>query len=155
MPAAASTPAWRIPPPSILRSRRARSANSRGPQSSDPTGQPKPFERQKETESAGAASSAAASPVAASALKMRAPSRCTASPAPRATSAGEAVAAAVSAAPPQRFCVFSRQSRALRGAWMFGSRMAARTCAASMPPSGALGRGRSCTPPTRDAPAAS
>src|SRR5499425_2835385 len=38
IPAAASTPTWRMPPPSIFRTRRARAMNSRDPHTSDPTG---------------------------------------------------------------------------------------------------------------------
>ena len=75
MPAAASTPAWRIPPPSIFRSRRAFSMNSALPHSTDPTGAHRPLLRQKVTESAGAASSAGVQPVATAALKILAPSR--------------------------------------------------------------------------------
>ena len=43
----------------------------------DPTGAPKPFDKQNITESAGRARSAMVSPSAAAALKIRAPSRCT------------------------------------------------------------------------------
>ena len=45
-PAAANTPAWRIPPPSSFRARRARWMNSASPTISDPTGQPSDFDRQ-------------------------------------------------------------------------------------------------------------
>src|SRR5271170_1986954 len=45
-PAAASTPAWRIPPPSILRYTRACSMNSREPAIMLPTGAPKPVDKQ-------------------------------------------------------------------------------------------------------------
>ena len=45
MPGAAITPAWRMPPPRILRIRRARSTNAADPQISDPTGAASPFDR--------------------------------------------------------------------------------------------------------------
>ena len=41
-PGAATTPAWRMPPPSILRSRRARAINTAGPASMEPIGAPSP-----------------------------------------------------------------------------------------------------------------
>jgi hypothetical protein len=47
---------------------------SRLPTTTDPTGQPSPFDRQKATESAGAASFAGLTPSATVALKKRAPS---------------------------------------------------------------------------------
>ena len=80
MPAAAITPAWRMPPPSIFRARRALSINPRLPVTTDPTGAPSPLERQNVTESACAATSFAGTPIATHALKSRAPSRWTASP---------------------------------------------------------------------------
>ena len=52
-----------------------RSITSSGPASSEPTGAQSPLDRQHITVVAGAAHSAAATPVAASALKSRAPSR--------------------------------------------------------------------------------
>ena len=55
-PAAASTPAWRMPPPSILRTRRARAMKSREPHTSEPTGAPRPLDRQNVTESTAARS---------------------------------------------------------------------------------------------------
>ena len=42
---AASTPAWRIAPPSICFQRQASSISSREPQSTAPTGAPSPFEK--------------------------------------------------------------------------------------------------------------
>ncbi|OPZ60363.1 MAG: hypothetical protein BWY88_00516 [Synergistetes bacterium ADurb.Bin520] len=51
IPAAASTPDWRMPPPRALRQCRARSMKARLPQSMDPTGAPSPLERQNCTES--------------------------------------------------------------------------------------------------------
>ena len=46
-----------MPPPSILRKRRARSTSSRLPAITEPTGAPSPFEKQADTVSNGAASS--------------------------------------------------------------------------------------------------
>ncbi len=80
-PAAANTPAWRIPPPSILRTIRASSMNSLLLTSMDPTGAPSPFERQNMTESKFFVTSATGFPRATPALKTLAPSRCTGSPA--------------------------------------------------------------------------
>ena len=54
-PAAARMPAWRIPPPSSLRRTPAPgSSRPRGPTSSEPTGAPRPLDRQTETTSATA-----------------------------------------------------------------------------------------------------
>ena len=53
-PAAARTPTWRMPPPTILRARRARPMKSRSPTTTDPTGQARPFDRQNVAESAPA-----------------------------------------------------------------------------------------------------
>ena len=58
-PGAASTPAWRMPPPSRLRARRASAITSSFPASSEPTGAQRPFDRQHMTVVAGAAHSAA------------------------------------------------------------------------------------------------
>ena len=80
MPAAAMMPAWRMPPPSIFRARRARPMKSRLPVTTEPTGAPSPLERQKVTESAWAATSFAGIPVATHAFQRRAPSRWTARP---------------------------------------------------------------------------
>ena len=52
-PAAARTPAWRIPPPSSLRPRRARPMNDAEPTTTEPAGHDRPFDRQNVTESAG------------------------------------------------------------------------------------------------------
>ena len=60
--AAATTPAWRMPPPTILRPRCAAAMNSFEPTSAEPTGAPSPFEKQTETLSNGAASSLAGTP---------------------------------------------------------------------------------------------
>ena len=79
-PAAARMPTWRMPPPRRLRSTRARAMRSAGPASSDPTGAPRPFDRQHVTVVAGAERSATVVPVATAALNRRAPSRWTGTP---------------------------------------------------------------------------
>src|SRR5437868_10343773 len=79
-PAAASTPTWRMPPPSRFRQRRAWSTSSSEPQKMLPTGQARPLDRQKVTVSAAAAIFAALTPKATAALKIRAPSRWTRRP---------------------------------------------------------------------------
>jgi hypothetical protein len=90
--AAASTPAWRIAPPAILRMRRARAISSREPHSADPAGVPSPLLKQTETESnrpamrrASASDRSPPAPACATAaLNRRAPSRWAARPLPRA-----------------------------------------------------------------------
>jgi hypothetical protein len=72
---AASSPAWRQPPPTTLRQRRARSTSSALPSSIEPTGAPRPFEKQIETLSKPRATSRAGTPRAIAALYRRAPSR--------------------------------------------------------------------------------
>ena len=52
-PAAAMTPAWRIPPPTILRARLARAMNAASPTTTEPTGQPRLFDRQNVAEAPG------------------------------------------------------------------------------------------------------
>ena len=51
MPAAARTPACRIPPPRILRARRASAMKAFDPQITEPTGAASPLDRQKLSES--------------------------------------------------------------------------------------------------------
>ena len=64
-----------MPPPSALRWRRAWRIKSAGPHSAEPTGAPRPFEKQTLTVSKWLAQSAAEMPVATTALNSRAPSR--------------------------------------------------------------------------------
>ena len=64
------------PPPSALRMRRAWWIRSSGPTRAEPTGAPRPFLKQTLTVSKWLAQSAAEMPVATTALKRRAPSRC-------------------------------------------------------------------------------
>ena len=110
MPAAARMPAWRMPPPSILRIRRARRMNARPPHRTEPTGAHSAL-GQAEGDRIGrrGAAAAAGTPSATAALKMRAPSRCRRKPWRRATAPRQRVYSTAAAAPPQRLCVFSRQ----------------------------------------------
>ncbi len=77
MPAAATIPAWRMPPPSSLRYRSARTISSAVPAIIDPTGAPRPFERQNWTVSTSRQMTSAPTPSATAALNRRAPSMCT------------------------------------------------------------------------------
>ena len=147
-------PAWRMPPPTILRTRRARATNSGPPQTTEPTGAPRPLETQKVTESAWRANSLAGRPSATAALKSRAPSRCTGTPAPCATSATAAISSGVQHVPPWRLCVFSTQTRPVWGTWMFAGRRASRTCSGARKPRAVL-TGRICTLPITAEPATS
>ena len=66
--------AWRgFQPPRRLRTSFARSRKAASPATSEPTGAPRPLDRQIETESAQAAQSAAGMPEAATAFARRAP----------------------------------------------------------------------------------
>ena len=64
--------------------------NSAEPTTADPTGAPRPFEKQTEAESTGAATSAGLRPLATAAFQIRAPSRCTRMPCAWAKSASSA-----------------------------------------------------------------
>src|SRR5262245_23521714 len=145
-PAAARMPTWRIPPPTILRTRRARATNSREPQTRDPTGAASPLERQKVMESTGRAKSATGRPRATAALKMRAPSRCTATPWAWAAAATGPISSGVQHEPPCRLWVFSRQTRPVAGMWMLLGRTFSRTWAAVRKPR-SVATGMVCTPP--------
>ena len=72
------TPAWRIPPPKSLRTRRASAMKAFEPATALPTGARRPFEKHVMTESKPAASDASETPSAAAAFHRRAPSRCVA-----------------------------------------------------------------------------
>ena len=89
-PAAAMIPAWRIPPPTILRARRARAMNAASPTTTEPTGQPRLFDRQNVAEAPGGTRSRAGTPSATEALNSRAPSMNSGMPISRATSATDA-----------------------------------------------------------------
>src|SRR5512147_241272 len=81
--AAARTPACRIPPPSIFRTRRASWTNARGPIRTEPTGQPRPLLKQKLSESKCSAIVVSGIVWAMQAFHTRAPSRWTARPSVR------------------------------------------------------------------------
>ena len=74
-PAAARTPAWRMPPPTILRQRLASSMKSLDPTRTDPTGQLRALDRQKLASSTSRVNSATGTSIATAALKIRAPSK--------------------------------------------------------------------------------
>ena len=153
-PAAAMTPACRIPPPTILRTRRARAMKSREPHTTEPTGAPSPFDTQNVTESTWRAKSLADRRSATAALKSRAPSRWTGTPAPWATAATASISSGVQQVPPCRLCVFSRQTSPVGGTWMFGGRRASRTCSGVRKPR-AVFTGRIWTLPMTAEPATS
>ena len=107
-PGAASTPAWRMPPPRRLRARRASAITSSGPANSEPTGAQRPFDRQHITVVTGAAHAAAAMPLATSALKRRAPSMWMGTgPAASTTASSRSIG---HGAPDAAMCVFSMQT---------------------------------------------
>ena len=115
IPAAATTPACRIEPPSSLRARRALVTNSALPASSPPTGALSPLLRQTETESAGPDSSATLTPSATAALKIRAPSTCRCSPCSSHSARSPAIVATSVTVPPARLCVFSTHTMEVGG----------------------------------------
>ena len=84
VPAAASTPACRMPPPSLRRTIRACAARSPEVTTSDPTGAPRPFERQTDSVSNSAPYRVSGTPVATAAFQIRAPSQCSVMPSSRA-----------------------------------------------------------------------
>ena len=102
-----------MPPPRRLRSRRPPVITSSGPAKSEPTGAHRPLDRQHITVVAGAAHAAAPTPVAASALKRRAPSRWIgASPAAAATARSRSID---QTAPEAAMWVFSRHTSETAG----------------------------------------
>ena len=108
-------PACRIPPPSILRARRARPTNSADPASTAPTGADSPLLSAKQTESASATSSAAGISSATAALKIRAPSTCSASWCASHSSRSSFITAGGVIVPPARLWVFSTHSSLVCG----------------------------------------
>ena len=142
-----------MPPPSILRLFRARSINSLLPQSTEPMGALKPLDKQKPTESAPRVSSTAGIPNATAALKIRAPSRWTFRPWRCANCTALSIYSGVRTAPPQRFCVFSRQSRVVSGKWILVlSRIVFSISPRANCPSSSFGTVRITTPPKAAAP---
>jgi len=106
-PAAASTPTWRMPPPSCLRTRRAWPIRSAEPSSSEPAGAQRPLESVTITVSAPRASSAGGTPRATAAFQRRAPSRWTARPSSRQVETTSRMRSTVVTVPPARLCEFS------------------------------------------------
>ena len=146
IPAAASTPAWRSPPPIRFRSRRTPLIRSRVVATRDPAGAPSPLLRHTDTVSALSHHFCSAIPVATCAFQMRAPSRCTARPAPCATSATVSICASGQMVPPPRLCVFSIATAFWRGSWsVWPERSAAFTASAVKIPRGPSTT-RLCTP---------
>jgi len=107
MPAAAITPAWRMPPPQRARNARASAITAAGPHNSEPTGAPSPFDRQNMTVSTGATRSRGAVPSAMAAFQMRAPSIWTGNPPDRAMSHSVTISGASIGAPDSAMYVFS------------------------------------------------
>src|SRR3989441_419079 len=120
----------------------------------EPAAAPSPFDRQKVTESACGAKSLAGRRSATAALKMRAPSRWTGTPASCAPAATAPISSGVQHVPPWRLCVFSMQTSPVGGVWMLAGRSASRTCSGVRNPR-AVFTGRVCTPPMTAAPATS
>ena len=113
--AAAMTPACLIPPPNRFRRYLISSTADCSPQTIDPTGAPSPFEKQNWIVSADAAHRSAGKPVAATALKMRAPSMWIASPCSRAVDEVASIVSIGMTLPPERLCVFSQTSSPILG----------------------------------------
>src|SRR5437867_10208869 len=109
MPAAARIPAWRIPPPYMRRKRRSFSTVGRSDTITDPTGAPSPLDKQNETVSKWRAYSAADTPVATTALKSLAPSRCIGIPRARATVGIRSIVESGEVEAPPAVWVVSRQ----------------------------------------------
>ena len=130
--------------------------NSADPTSTDPTGQLSDFDRQKLASSTSLVSSATGTSSDTAALKMRAPSRCTGTPAAWAASDTARVSSGVKTPPLQRLWVFSRQTIAVLGKWGLPvGRMAPATSAGSMRPWSSLSTRRVCTPASAACPAPS
>src|SRR4051812_9148895 len=110
-------PAWRMPPPSILRTRCARSMSGLLPTSTVPAGVPSPFERHTDTLSNPAHRSRAGVPSFTTALKMRAPSRWVASLRRRASATASAMYARGSTLPEIVFSSASSRVMAKCASW--------------------------------------
>ena len=108
-------PTWRMPPPSILRTRRAardelaRAAHQRADRGAEALGQ-----AEGERVDRRARSRATGRPSATAALKSRAPSRWTGTPAAWAAAATASISSGVQQVPPWRLCVFSTADQAGR-----------------------------------------
>src|SRR6266700_219044 len=99
--AAAMMPACRMPPPKSLRMRWARLMNSLLPTTIEPTGALRPLEKQNIIESTVRARALTGMPRAMEALKMRAPSMCTATPWACARLVSDSICSRPSTIPPQ------------------------------------------------------
>ncbi len=131
-PAAATTPAWRMPPPMRWRSALAASMRSAGPATTDPTGAQSPLVSAVQTVVHVAACSAAGRPVATSALNRRAPSRCTGTP----TAATASSRSTSQGTPPANMWVSSTHTTDGVGQWWAAaSRCQATSAGSSVPPS--------------------
>ncbi len=106
-------PTWRIPPPIRLRQTRASAIASLLPTMSEPTGAPRPLDRQTASTSATAPYSRSGVPVATWAFQMRAPSMCTRAPTPVAYSRRSRRSPSGSTAPPAKLWVFSTEIAAV------------------------------------------
>ncbi|MNQ97016.1 hypothetical protein D3C85_1126420 [compost metagenome] len=103
-PAAAMIPDCRCVPPSMRRSVRALARTAWLPASTAPTGALSPLDRQSDTVSAWRLMSPAGTPSATAALNMRAPSRCTGTPAARAMPYTACMWSSGSTVPPALLC---------------------------------------------------
>ena len=129
---------------------------SRDPTTTDPTGQPRPFDRQNATESAEAASFAGETPSATHALKKRAPSTWSGTPWRWAICATAAVYADGSGWSIEWLWAFSMTISEVRGSWASsGSRKASRISSRSSVPSGRSRSWATLAPTTTAWPAAS
>ena len=108
---------------------------SADPATRAPSGQPRPFERQRVTVSNSRPYSAAGVPLATVAFMSRAPSRCTERSCRRASATTSRTSSIGHTLPPPPLCVFSRQRMRVGALWMsLGKLTAARTWAAPNSP---------------------
>ena len=104
-------PAWRQAPPIRIFVRRASSTNAAEPHRTEPIGAPSPLDRQNMSASTSPAYSATGVPLAALALKIRAPSRYRGTFASSATLRIARRSSIGTTLPPPTWCVFSTSSR--------------------------------------------
>ena len=102
-----------MPPPIRLRHTRAGRCARTTPTSTEPTGAPRPLDRQTDTVSATAPYSVSGTPSATCAFQSRAPSRCTATPASAVPSRTRRSAASGCTVPPPKLWVFSTATAAV------------------------------------------
>ena len=106
-----------MPPPKRVRYARACAMTLAGPHSTEPTGAPRPFDRQNMTVSAAATSCRGSVPNATAAFQIRAPSTCTRNPPARAIPQRIAISPASIGAPDNAMYVFSMTSNDGCGKW--------------------------------------